>query len=312
LYLGVVCLFTWFGEIVPVGVRGEFLGRRERWKLIGTIVGAVITGLFAEAWIRTHARSENWWAYAIATFYGGVVTLFSNYYLLDMPDSVEPPETDAAAAPAFSGDFLRFLLFACWRAFAATITQAAIGIFYIVALKLPVLTVLLLESGMRVGQSLAAPWVGKWMDRHGNRTMLVASQIITAGSLALFFPATREHWQWVIAVFAAWICFVGLNVGLYRTMLDLAPRANPARHVAWYYALTDLAAGIGAIVGGMAFDFLPRSAGWRWQVFSGLELDRYQLFFAVGIVLRLSAVVPLWNWREKYTNPTRERGRTAD
>ena len=305
LYLGVIALYAWFGELVLRGARGRFLGRRESWRMTGAIIGSVTAGLFALAWTMNQTKETHWLAYGIPAFFGGVMMLLSNLPLVDLP-LPKPRVTELAAADVAEWNILsllarpplrQFLCFACWGAFANGVSMAAVGLFAPVVLKVPVLVVLMLESGMRLGQAGSARWIGSLLDRWGNRGVLITSQLIIAGSLLFLLPAGRNSPWWLALVYVAWIAYAGLNIGLPRTTLQLSSRSDAPSVIALYYAATGLAVGLGAICGGIAFESVGRN--WAWTIpGSALKLDRFQVFFVVGVLLRMTAVLPLLRWSD--------------
>ncbi len=46
-FLATVALYCWLADLVPLRIRGRFLGRRERWMLAGQIPAMLLTGLFS-------------------------------------------------------------------------------------------------------------------------------------------------------------------------------------------------------------------------------------------------------------------------
>lgn len=296
MFVGVIALFSWFGDLVPASVRGEFFGRRERYRMIGAVGGALAAGGFAFAWIATNPKHLHWLAYAIPTCAGGFLMLLAVIPLVDMrpivmqPAAAERPWREVFADPRYR----RFLAFACWGAFANGVSQAPQFILPSL-LGLPVIVPLALDAGLRLAQSLAAPYVGRLIDRVGNRGVLIGSQLLTAGALGFYLFATKQQPYWIVGAWIFWIAYVGQNVALPNTLLALCPDARSPRHIAGYYACVGLAVGLGGVLGGAVFDQFARN--WSTTV-AGVKIDRFQLFFLLGIALRASAVAPLLQSRK--------------
>jgi len=135
---------------------------------------------------------------------------------------------------------------------------------------------------MRTGQLSIAPWMGRLVDRWGNRPIMVVSQCIVATGPLFFLVATPER-PWLVAgAFLVWIAYAGLNVGLDNIKLKLAPAENNAPFVAVYHAVADLANGVMIIAGGAILDHL-RSQGWKDGSF-------YAELFLIGFIGRALAV----------------------
>ena len=70
-YLGAVALWSWLADLVPLRIRGRFLGRRERWLAAGQAVGMVAGGLLLWSWQRTWPGQPRCWiGYAAAASAG--------------------------------------------------------------------------------------------------------------------------------------------------------------------------------------------------------------------------------------------------
>jgi predicted MFS family arabinose efflux permease len=111
-----------------------------------------------------------------------------------------------------------------------------------------------LQGMMRAGQWSIAPWMGRMVDRWGNRPVMIVSQLVTATGPLFFLFATPEQ-RWLVAgAFVAWIAYAGLNVGLDNLKLKLAPADNNAPYLAVYYAVCDLANGLATVLGGVLIE----------------------------------------------------------
>ncbi len=79
-YLGAVALWTWFGDLVPLRIRGRYFARRQMWQLILLLPTLLAGGYFADVWKQFHeqsARQDRLLGYAIPNGIGGACLLVS-------------------------------------------------------------------------------------------------------------------------------------------------------------------------------------------------------------------------------------------
>ena len=305
-YCGTVALTSWLGDICPSRLRGRFFGRRERWLTLGRIVGMTVVGVFTYWMTERNPDSARWFYYAIAAEAGTLVMLASVIPLLKMPNwprrrRLEPEQENSAVSAGKSrwqmltaAPFLRLLLFGCLFSFFNGVTQAAQGIFPYRVLDLDLFALLALQSFMRLGQGMLSPWLGKVIDRCGNRPVMIASQTIVALGLLFYLPAT-EQYPWVIT--GAWICwmaYAGINIGLPSLMIKLSGPEDASWYLSVWFGVAGAVYGLSTIAGGVIFDSVE---SWQqvWPL-SGSEpwvFDRYHLLFFCGIGGRLLAALSL-------------------
>ena len=294
MFLGVIALWSWLGDLLPADVRGRFIGVRQGWLMAGQVVGMVSAGLFAYALARLLPDFPRWETLVWPAVAGAICMLLAVGPLLSLPgvplNRLRIGSLSDSLAAITDRRFFPLLAFWCWSGVANGVSQGAQGLFPF-ALGLPVLVMLGLQSGMLVGQAAISPTIGKWTDRFGSRRLMIGSQVLVSAALLFYVPATRETPWWIAVTWMLWIAYAGLNVCLPHAMLRLSPGENSPPYIATYFALGGLATATSSVVFGAVFDALP--SNWRVDV-SGVTLDRFQFFFIAGAVLRLSSVAWLW------------------
>ena len=301
-YLGTVALWSWLADLVPLRIRGRFLGRRERWMMAGQAVAMLAAGLFSYTWSRTHPSSMRWIGYAIPAGIGAWFMIGSLVPLAMIPGVAAGRVVRCGAtlramvAPFRDPRFLRLLLFGCWFSFSNGVTQLTQSIYPWRALGLGLFFMLGLKTGMRLGQLSISPWMGRLADRLGNRPVMLASlPIVAAGPLFYFLSSPQQpHWlaaTCVAGAWAVWIAYAGLNVCLPNLMLKLSPQQSNTPYIATYFAVTGLCLAISTIVGGTLFDRL----GDQTFVLAGgiLRLDYYHYNFLFGWITRTMGLLLL-------------------
>lgn len=297
-YLGVIAMWSWFADLVPLRVRGRFIGRRQRWMTLGTAAGALVAGTFAWGWLELHPRpSPQWIAYAIPAAVGACFLGCSIVPLVFIPRAARRRIVRRGAtlgellAPFRDLRFLRLLAFGCWFSFFNGVTQSAQHVYPMRMLGIGLFVMLALQTGMRGGQLAVSPWLGRLADRVGNRPVMGLSLLLAATGLLFYLAATPERWWWIVGAWVVWIAYAGLNVCLPNLLLKVSPRATDTPYIATYYAVTGLCYAASTIVGG---ELLDRTRDYTLLLFGdGLALDFYQWSFLFGWITRSLGVLVL-------------------
>lgn len=314
-YLATVALWSWLADLVPVRIRGRFLGRRERWMVTGQAVTMLATAAFSYQWNLRYPKSFYpemvWLGYAIPAVLGACFLMVSLGPLLAMPNAGRdsgrtvkgsvPRSASGSSllAPFLDRRFLRLLLFGCWFSFFNGLTQSAQEIYPARVLGIGLFAILVLRTAMRLGQLTISPWMGRLADRWGNRpVMLVCLPLVATGTL-FYFAATPEQPAWFAGAWAVWIAYAGINVCLPNLMLKLSPGESRAAYVAAFYAITGVCVAASTIAGGALLDALRDR---MFLFFDGAaRLDCYQSLFLAGWITRTLGVVLLWRVLEPAT-----------
>ncbi len=266
--------------------------------LAGMIPAMLTSGLFSYYWNQSHVKPEQWLGYAIPAAVGALFMLaaleplrrLAAYPLHGGARSL-PPQMQRASlaelwAPFRSRSFLGFLAFGIWFSVANGLTQSAQFFYPASVLGFSLFSMLGLQSGMRLGQLPASPWLGRLCDRWGNRPVLAGCQLLAAAGLLFYAAATPASPWWIAGAWVLWIAFAGLNVGLPNLMLGLSPRDSSTSTIALYFSATSLAFGLSSILGGWIYDVWGKSPGYFTVAFVG------------GWLLRSLGIGWLWFVRE--------------
>jgi MFS family permease len=308
-YVGMVALWSWLADLVPLRIRGRFLGRRHRWLVLGEATGALCCAAFVWGWQYPDPEQPRWIAYVIPAAVGGGYMMAALVPLLLMPRAARSPVVRRGATlramlrPFGDGRFLRLVLFGCWFSLSNGLTQSAQ--FSYPGLLLGVLAPVVLltaETGMRIGQLTISPWMGQLADRLGNRPVMLGSLLLVAQGPLCYFFSTPGHPWWFIGAWVLWIAYAGMNVCLPNLMLKLSPGESNTPYIAMFYAVTGLCYAANTIIGGMLYD---RYRGQTFTFLGGLTLDYYQWIFLLGWIARSLGVLVLLLVIE-------EHGRRAD
>ena len=115
-YLGTVALWSWFADLVPRPVRGRFIGRRQRWLVLGQAIALMAAGGFHWKWTKTFPDLPDWSGYAATALIG------IGFFFLAILPLVKIPRTQNARSlrqdaqvSALLGPFRDRLFFASGR-----------------------------------------------------------------------------------------------------------------------------------------------------------------------------------------------------
>ena len=295
-YLGTIALWSWLADLVPLRIRGRFIGRRERWMVAGQAAAMLAGGLFVWGWKYLHPDRPAWIAYVIPALLGGCFMAAALLPLCKMPAAAgawivrHGATLRATLAPLADRRFLSLLAFGCWFSFFNGVTQSPQNIYPARVLGISLFVMLALQTFMRVGQLSVSPWLGGLADRLGNRpVMIVCLLLVAQGPLFYFFSTPESRW-WLATAWLVWIAYAGLNVCLPNLMLKLSPPESNTPYIAVYFTVTGLCYAASTIVGGALFDSL---GGHTFHGFGGVELDFYQAVFLFGWITRSLGVLVL-------------------
>ncbi|HUT92556.1 MAG TPA: MFS transporter [Thermoguttaceae bacterium] len=294
-YLGMVALWSWMADLVPLEIRGRFLGRRERWMVAGEAAAMLSGGLFVWGWHGLHPAAPRWIAYVMTATLGGSLMIAALVPLALMPPMAKSGTVRQGAtlrsmlAPFSDSRFLRLVLFGCWFSLSNGLTQSAQFSYPKQVLGLILFAMLAMQTGMRIGQLTVSPWLGRLADRVGNRPVMLGCLLLVAqGPLFYFFSTPDQRW-WIVGAWTVWIAYAGINVCLPNLMLKLSPGESNAPYIATFYAVTGLCYAANTILGGALLDWF---GDWTGTCF-GVEIDYYGGIFLLGWIARSLGLVVL-------------------
>ncbi|WP_254513319.1 MFS transporter [Anatilimnocola floriformis] len=301
MFAGAIALWSWIGDLVPSRRRGKFIGVRQAWLMIGQILGLVAAGVFAykyPEWNPQLSPAEvRWDALSWPALAGAIAMLLAVLPLLVMPDipfrALKQNHARELLNAVVDRRFLPLLTFWCYAGLVNGVSQAVQGLYPLIVLKLPPSTTLAMVALMHLGQILISPLIGYFADRGYSRSIMIVSQIFVSVAL-FFFPLVLTNLagkQFPLGMWLAygfWIAYAGLNVCLPHLMLKLSPGENSPPYISLYFSLSGLAVALSSILCGLWFDSLAKDYALN---LAGWSLDRFEIFFYAGGLLRLTSVV---------------------
>jgi len=299
-FIGVVALWSWFGDLVPTAMRGRFVGRREAWLTSGIVAGGFAAALATWAWQR-HCQAIGqpellWKSYAACASFGAALAALATLPLARMSDAASDRQATLLAKPTWLGlvtplvdrRFRRLMLFGICYSVANGLVQSPRQIFLASVLKLELAEKRSLDAASRALQILLMPWLGGVVDRRGNVGLLVVSWAIVSLATVFFLLVTPGANWWIVGAYGCWVAYAGLNVALPNLMLGLSPPQATAPYAAAWFAWTQLAYSLSILAGGQLFDLVRESGRLSW--FGVGEAFPFRVLFIAGGVLMVAGV----------------------
>ena len=298
-YLATVALWSWLADLVPLRIRGRFIGRRERAMVAAGAVAMISVGLFFHFTGKDGFDWPFWLRYTVPTLLGSLLMLAAIIPLAHMPRVGPSPAASAVrrhslgnlmamAAPFLDRRFLGLILFGCWFSFFNGVTQSAQFVYGKQVLFIPLFAMLALRTTTRVGQFSLSPTCGRLADRLGDRPVLIPCLFLVAQGPLFYFLSTPGHPWWVAVAWIVWIAYAGINVALPNLMLRLSPQQSNTPYIAAYYAITGVCYAASTIAGGYLVDSPQNPIFQYLQTTTGM--GHYQAIFLFGWLARMAAV----------------------
>ncbi len=291
-YMATIALWSWLGDWMPPPLRGRLIGWRERYLVIGRIVGIGASVALNRAWLTYAPDVERWAPLALSAVLGSLMLLLAVAPLCWLP-AIEPahPRRSVSswrqlATALVDPAYRRLLMYSCWLAFANGVTGAANYLYGARVLGIEYNQMVGLRSMMYAGQTALAPAAGRWIDHHGTRWLLTGAQLVVAtGPLFYLLASPAQPW-WVAGAFVVWMAYAGVNVSLDTLKLKLSPTRTTGPPLAVYHALSDLVSGATLVAAGTFYDTLSSVDSSALWLFSSL--------FVAGWCLRSLAAALAW------------------
>lgn len=289
-YCGVVLLWAWLADVMPSRFRGRLVGQREGWLVGGRIAGALASFALVGLCWRLAPDVARWQPLAVSAAVGAVVMLLSVVPLMAMAPRqrsavASTPQVWRALGASFaSPGYRRLLAYSVGLGIANGVSATAVAQYPWRVLGVSYEAMLALRCGMRGGQALLAPAAGRWLDRLPPRGVMAVAQLVVATGPLFFLAASPEAWWWIALAHAAWVAYAVINVGLDHLKIELAPPGEASPPLAGYYAVSDLAAGVMAVLGGLVYDRLAAGGDGVLQVYAWLFVAGWAARTAVAFL----------------------------
>jgi len=282
---------SWMGDLIPRRVLNRYWGaRQQQMTLVWTASFLAVAGF-----MYTMEELSAPHALAILVVVGctaGIVDILL-FLKIDEPENVSCGQDGFVAEflePFRHEEYRTLMRFSCAFTASAMLGAAFMQLYVLKVLAIPVWKTTLIWCTAGIGNALVSRRWGHAADHHGHRPLLVLTATLKPVICLVYILVTPAT---AVPVLAIAFCLdnmlnAGQAIAINGYMLKVAPRENRSTFIAARTALTGIAGGIGAIVGGAILRHTQSLA----PVFLGREWNHYQLLFLLSFLLR-SACVPL-------------------
>lgn len=282
-----LALVAWMAEVVPMRLRGDFFGRRNR---AIAAVGLVVTLGAVSIVDALGSRGEAAVAgFAIVFACGAAIGLAGLLVLARAPAGRARPAA-AAVAPlrvwvreAFADrSFYRLARFGLLWGVAVNFASPFFAVYQIRVLALP-LTVVALFKAITILGMMASSWYwGRLADHFGSKPVLrMGVYLIAVVPLLWLFVTPERIWPLVPIQILSGLAFAAYEGNINTLVLKLAPPERRPRYVAVFGAAYGTGSVAAPLAGGMVLLWLERQPLSAAQAFF--------ILFAAGALLRLLA-----------------------
>jgi MFS family permease len=309
---------SWMADLLPGDRSGHFWGIRQRLLSASLVITAAIFGKLLDAFPSSAGLTGFSIVFALAAL-GGVGDIAIHGWVHE-PRLVPHPRTEPVwgriVAPLRDAGFRRLT----WGlgAYSCAISMPGFsnglpGFFNVVYLKescgatYTQASLLLIASS--IGGIVWTPWIGRLIDRHGARRVIVRLMLVgSTTTLTWFFvgPA-RIHFsvpflgpqtipQAVLLMSAASLVIGGFYSGVLLCQLRLSQMHTPSEGrtvpMAVHWSLVGLMASIGPMIAGLIKDHFP--AAWNQHLLpSGTPFSYFQVIILLQMLIISLVAVPL-------------------
>lgn len=272
---------SWFGDVVPAAIRGNYFARRNRWVHLLTFAGLLTGGLLLQA-IEGSPLSRHAGGGGFALIFG-LAACFRTGTAWLLATSWEPRFAGLGRADRLR-DYMRgddgraarrILPLAGLFLFAVSMSSPFFAPFMLKELAFDYRTYMIAQACIVAAKLLTLPAWGRSVDRHGPRQVYVLAAVLVAivplpwifvDGLPLVLAAQALSG-------AAWGAY---EVSLFTLMLDTtAPRHRP-----FIFAAHSVSNGTGQLLGGLVGTALFT-----------LVAEEYRWIFLLSFVLRMAVAL---------------------
>jgi MFS family permease len=286
-----LALLTWMAELVPVSIRGRFLGQRNRNSGVAGQVAALAAAVVLD-WISGAGQGS---PILFAALFGvaGVIGLAAIPVLARVPpprrstSRVElTPLRTMLVTPLRDGNFRTFLGFAVVWHVALGMSAPFLIVFMLEGLELSLLQVTLLGAATTMTGALTMEYWGRLGDHFGTKTVVrTGTYLITVPTLLWLFVTPENAWPIVPIHVLSGFGWGAYNTNVNNMVLKIAPDGRGPSYVATLSAVAGSAEAVGPFISGVII-----STTREWL---GSSLWPYYVVFLIAFVLRsIATVIP--------------------
>ena len=285
-----VSFFSWLGDVVPLKMRGRYLGLRSS---IATILGLI--SAFAASFVLDHMPGLT--GYTLVFGVGAIFGLADIVLFLWINDPPMQRHPQVSYIKSFllvvkDKEFLLYLLFWTAWVFSWNLSGPFFNKYCLDKLHLSLsVTTLAGQVASGIMTFVFIQWWGRKLDHRGHRWVLLRCGIVgSVVSLVWLFASPGQFWPLLIFALVNGMFTCGVDITSMHMLVTVTPQQNRSIYIALYMVITSLA---GASLGYLAGGGLLNLMGELKFNLLGITFDRYKLLFIGAGMLRLLVILCL-------------------
>lgn len=289
--LGGVAWLEWMSDVIPPGIRGSYLGRRNMVCAAAGMVAVLAGGAFLNRWEQLHGK-EHPWGYILLFGIGLVFGLAASWFLYSVPDPREkttvaraPFRWGSLAGPFRDSNFLSLVIYVGSFMFVTQLAGPFYSVYMIENLEVDFSTITWLITFATLASLFMLRIWGPISDQMGNKPVM-----IVAGAAHALIPLvwviaqpSAFYWPLVLAHVLSGIFYCALTLAHVNILLKLAPESGRSIYIAVFNAAIGLAVAVAPIAGGW---LLAGMEGLSWRA-GEFSLNNLHALFLISGGLQL-------------------------
>lgn len=285
-----IAFFSWMGDVVPIGIRGRYLGLRSS---IATALG--LASALAASWVLDQIPGMTGYmiVFGVGSLFG-IADIVTFFWIKDTPMHIEEHQKFSATFKGMLKDrqYLFYLLFWTAWVFCWNLSAPFFAKYCLTNLKLSItLTTLTGQVAYALVAFVLMAWWGHKLDLHGHKWVLIRGGIVVS-IIPLFwlFAVPGSFWPNLLFNLANGMFFCGMDITSVQMLVTVTPTKNRSMYIAMYMVVTSVVgASLGYMAGGGLLELMK---GVSFSLL-GLHIDQYKILFVGAGALRLVAVLCL-------------------
>lgn len=299
-----VSWLSWMAGLVPDEIRGRFFGLRNSILSAVTITVTLVGSRFLDKFMEWWPGVSRLHAFEILFGVAVVAGMFSAWLLTKKPELPVPPLPALQfrklyRIPLKDRNFRRLLRFAVLRSFATNIAAPFFIVYMLEDLKISY-SVIGLYTVLTSVADLLGMWIwGHLSDHIGNRPVIIIVALVTTFLPCGWLLTGPDDLSIFLLIplfnLTGGFMWAGYNLCSVNLLFRMAPEAGNSIYFAYWSVFNGLAAGLGALAGGV----IAKNVHWFAQLMPFSLSYSYQWLFLISSVLRLFPLLLVRRIREE-------------
>ncbi|AZT90150.1 MFS transporter [Caldicellulosiruptor changbaiensis] len=291
-----VSFWSWMGDLIPEHIRGRFFSRRAT---ISTIVG-MLSGLAIGKFLDSHNNLPGFSIIFVFAAIMGMLDISCFFFVKDLPMKNEETQLDLKKmffSTLNNHYFRRFMMFFVIWNFGLNIAGPYFNMYMIKDLKMSYFDIILLTQIVsNVVTIITLPYIGRIVDKIGNRPMLlIATGFISLLPIIWCFTTVNNYkfLVTIISIFAGLLWPI-IDMGNNNLILKLSDQSQTSMYVAVINLFNAIfGSAIPIILGGYLIEDIAPVVVAFLKNYIRINVATYHVAFFTSGLIRFLAVIYL-------------------